>query len=213
MTIGRLPATDLGLERARDSDLNRRPRSRPAPPPDKARRDSRNDRRVMVTSSAAIGQIVGGRSAADLQQVGGKSAKNRWGERRDLNPRPQESQSCALPTELRSPETDFRRRVPCHALPSQTWILPELQPQLLATSGTRAATAADCTTGGAPGRIRTCYPRLRRPMLYPHELRAPATRTPTPSRRWSGQQDSNLRPSAPKADALPGCAIPRVPSR
>ena len=26
---------------------------------------------------------------------------------------------------------------------------------------------------------------------------------------WSGQQDSNLRPSAPKADALPGCAIPR----
>ncbi len=28
-------------------------------------------------------------------------------------------------------------------------------------------------------------------------------------RKWSGQQDSNLRPSAPKADALPGCAIPR----
>ena len=27
--------------------------------------------------------------------------------------------------------------------------------------------------------------------------------------KWSGQQDSNLRPSAPKADALPGCAIPR----
>lgn len=26
---------------------------------------------------------------------------------------------------------------------------------------------------GAPGRIRTCYPRLRRPMLYPDELRAP----------------------------------------
>ncbi len=25
---------------------------------------------------------------------------------------------------------------------------------------------------GAPGRIRTCYPRLRRPMLYPNELRA-----------------------------------------
>jgi hypothetical protein len=24
----------------------------------------------------------------------------------------------------------------------------------------------------APGRIRTCYPRLRRPMLYPNELRA-----------------------------------------
>jgi site-specific DNA recombinase len=27
--------------------------------------------------------------------------------------------------------------------------------------------------------------------------------------KWSGRQDSNLRPSAPKADALPGCATPR----
>src|SRR5215213_3344250 len=27
--------------------------------------------------------------------------------------------------------------------------------------------------------------------------------------KWSGQQDLNLRPSAPKADALPGCAMPR----
>ena len=27
--------------------------------------------------------------------------------------------------------------------------------------------------------------------------------------RWSGRQDSNLRPSAPKADALPDCATPR----
>ena len=27
---------------------------------------------------------------------------------------------------------------------------------------------------------------------------------------WSGQQDLNLRPSAPKADALPGCATPRL---
>jgi hypothetical protein len=25
---------------------------------------------------------------------------------------------------------------------------------------------------GAPDRIRTCYPRLRRPVLYPDELRA-----------------------------------------
>src|SRR3954469_346188 len=32
-------------------------------------------------------------------------------------------------------------------------------------SGTR-------TTGGAPGRTRTCDPRLRRPVLYPTELRA-----------------------------------------
>ena len=27
---------------------------------------------------------------------------------------------------------------------------------------------------------------------------------------WSGQQDLNLRPSAPKADALPDCAMPRA---
>ena len=26
---------------------------------------------------------------------------------------------------------------------------------------------------------------------------------------WSGRQDSNLRPSAPKSDALPNCATPR----
>ena len=26
---------------------------------------------------------------------------------------------------------------------------------------------------------------------------------------WSGQRDLNPRPSAPKADALPGCAMPR----
>ena len=30
----------------------------------------------------------------------------------------------------------------------------------------------DSFNNGAPGRIRTCYPRLRRPMLYPNELRA-----------------------------------------
>ena len=28
---------------------------------------------------------------------------------------------------------------------------------------------------GAPGRTRTCYPRLRRPMLYPNELQALTT--------------------------------------
>ena len=30
-----------------------------------------------------------------------------------------------------------------------------------------------------------------------------------PIKKWSGQTDSNRRPSAPKADALPGCAMPR----
>jgi hypothetical protein len=28
-------------------------------------------------------------------------------------------------------------------------------------------------------------------------------------KKWSGRQDSNLRPSGPKPDALPGCATPR----
>ena len=27
---------------------------------------------------------------------------------------------------------------------------------------------------------------------------------------WSGRQDSNLRPSGPKPDALPACATPRT---
>ena len=27
--------------------------------------------------------------------------------------------------------------------------------------------------------------------------------------RWSGQRDSNPRPSGPKPDALPDCAMPR----
>ncbi len=30
-----------------------------------------------------------------------------------------------------------------------------------------------------------------------------------PGEKWSGRQDSNLRPEVPKTSALPGCAIPR----
>ena len=33
------------------------------------------------------------------------------------------------------------------------------------------------------------------------------------SAEWSGQRDSNPRPSAPKADALPDCAMPRTRGR
>src|SRR5688500_3704980 len=32
---------------------------------------------------------------------------------------------------------------------------------------------------------------------------------PVPALQWSGQRDSIPRPSAPKADALPDCAMPR----
>ena len=92
---------------------------------------------------------------------------------------------------------------------------------------------------GAPGRTRTCDPRLRRPLLYPTELRAPIWvhlkmtvryQRVAPVRfvrvlnaplffestavrigaYWSGSRDSNPRHPAPKAGALPDCAIPRV---
>jgi hypothetical protein len=62
-------------------------------------------------------------------------ANRKWGGRRGSNPRRPESQSGALPAELRPPSC------------------------LL-------------STGGAPGRNRTCNRRLRRPVLYPVELRA-----------------------------------------
>src|SRR5689334_7410846 len=53
---------------------------------------------------------------------------------------------------------------------------------------------------GAPEGNRTPDLRLRRPLLYPTELLAP---------NWSGRDDLNVRPPAPKAGALPGCATPR----
>ena len=74
---------------------------------------------------------------------------------------------------------------------------------------------------GTPGETRTHNPRLRRPVLYPVELRAhimwrhesfPLLHSVLPTtvlQFWSGRWDSNSRPSAPKADALPGCATPR----
>ena len=49
---------------------------------------------------------------------------------------------------------------------------------------------------GAPEGTRTLDLRLRRPLLYPTELQAPTNRV------WSGREDLNLRPPAPKAGAL-----------
>ena len=95
---------------------------------------------------------------------------------------------------------------------------------------------------GASARTRTSNPRLRRPMLYPVELRTQGLTSEqfyqTASMSWrpncialyilsscfcyftsslkilliqprSGQRDLNSRPPAPKAGALPNCAIPR----
>ena len=84
---------------------------------------------------------------------------------------------------------------------------------------------------GAPGRTRTCNPRLRRPMLYPVKLQAHVSNITAhttfdieplspklsiirlrhfrPIKNWSGWRDSNPRHPAPKAGALPNCATPR----
>ena len=86
-----------------------------------------------------------------------------------------------------------------------------------ASGGSASRSASGTRQGGAPGRTRTCDPRLRRPVLYPAELRAQSVESLAPDclvssegpTGWSGQRDSNPRPSAPKADALPDCAMPR----
>ena len=49
----------------------------------------------------------------------------------------------------------------------------------------------------------------------PHTLQKQKSERPKPFALrflWSGRRDSNPRPSAPKADALPGCATPRLHS-
>ena len=60
---------------------------------------------------------------------------------------------------------------------------------------------------GPPERTRTSDLRIRSPLLYPAELQAEVS---TRWDAWSGREDLNLRPPAPKAGALPGCATPRL---
>ncbi len=90
-----------------------------------------------------------------LYPVEPRARITKWGGWRDLNPRPPDPQSGALPAELQPPQ---RKKFKF----------------------------------GAPGRIRTCNPRIRSPMLYPLS-----------HGRWSGRRDSNPQPSAWKANALP----------
>ena len=78
-----------------------------------------------------------------------------------------------------------------------------LNPALLAEA--RPTNAAGASPPGVPGRDRTCDPQLRRLLLYPTELRG----RKGGRENWSGREDSNLRPPAPKAGALPDCATPR----
>ena len=117
----------------------------------------------------------------------------KWGGRRGLNPRPPESQSGALPTELRPPlnrdrtghygkmarpvgskqathrsqgivksiANKSRENLPKKSLLSSAYFLCSLvhisyySPRLI---------------DGRGYRTRTCYPRFRKPMLYPDEL-------------------------------------------
>jgi hypothetical protein len=95
----------------------------------------------------------------------------------------------------------------------------ELQPPSFGAPGPCSGPLRESPTTarnpGAPDRFRTCYPRLRRPVLYPDELRAPWLRCTGPSNKLSGSgwRDSNPRHLAPKASALPDCATPRRISR
>ena len=101
---------------------------------------------------------------------------------------------------------------------------PELQPpprKPVRPAWEAGVVCAPLPGSGAPDRTRTCYPRLRRPVLYPNELRAPVGRgerlrhvddrsnASAPALGWSGWRDLNSRHLAPKASALPGCATPR----
>ena len=84
--------------------------------------------------------------------------------------------------------------------PAKPRAAPVIQPQHVTQMGLSK------TKTGAPDRTRTCNLRLRRPLLYPVELRAQKPQWV----KWSGQRDLNPRHPAPKAGALPDCAMPRV---
>ena len=109
----------------------------------------------------------------------------KWGGRWGLNPRPPGSQPGALPTELRPPW--FRKRAdykhtfhytlaPIEFVEERKWGYTK--------PCSKGSEASDCLlvpptkrisgirTIGTPERTRTSNPRLRRPMLYPVELRA-----------------------------------------
>jgi|AVFP01.1.fsa_nt_gi hypothetical protein len=95
-----------------------------------------------------------------------------WGGRWGSNPRPQVPQTCALPTELRPPLILCRPFLGWFVQVDFCWVdffgsasLNQPTEPILISFFKLAQT-------GAPGRTRTCDPRLRRPLLYPAELQA-----------------------------------------
>ena len=89
----------------------------------------------------------------DLPRSGRTILEHRWVQR--------------LPANIRSPQNRWNLGRPMGFEPTTTGITiqdstAELRPPLKPLSW----------SFGAPDRTRTCYPRLRRPVLYPDELRA-----------------------------------------
>src|SRR5437762_1438856 len=75
--------------------------------------------------------------------------------------------------------TRWTRTVPVPEQKREVWRARQDSEPLAASDASRGASRAraDATNSrservGAPGRTRTCDPRLRRPVLYPPELRA-----------------------------------------
>ncbi len=83
---------------------------------------------------------------------------------------------------------------------------PRSPPAALAAPGLRLRRTAP----GRSASLRWPYRHAIAARRFESETRPPAGNPDgVPTDKWSGRQDSNLRPSAPKADALPGCATPR----
>ena len=173
-------------------------------------------------SAAARRRTAGNRrppTCPAVAECGGGSPYAR-GERRDLNPRPLGPQPSALPTELRSPRIAAQSRRRLSAPPAR---LAGFEPAAhglevrcsIHLSYRRTSIAEPRTAPDRPRRagdgIRTRDRQLGRLTLYQLSYTRPLQpRSPQPH-TWSGREDLNLRPSAPKADALPGCATSRRP--
>jgi hypothetical protein len=61
----------------------------------------------------------------------------------------------------------------CHTEPFRGIAASIVRPIATASEAQSLQRLAAARRAGAPGRTRTCDPRLRRPVLYPTELRAP----------------------------------------